>query len=116
MESVETLKAKLDKDLEFVDLNVGILFGEELFAEFKNRGWLTFETFGIFGTSSFAEKLPAYAKTHYSLPSWSIGSWEHKVGSVDKRDLTIRSSVRRRRESLACLLAPFVRRRVSIDT
>ncbi len=49
MESVETLKAKLDKDIESVDSNDGILFGEELFAEFKNCGWLTLEIFGIFG-------------------------------------------------------------------
>jgi hypothetical protein len=84
MESVETLKAKLDKDLESVDSNDGILFGEELFAEFKNCGWLTLEIFGIFGASSFAEKVPAYAKTHFSLLSWSIGSWEYKVESVDK--------------------------------
>jgi hypothetical protein len=84
MESAGTLKAKLDKDPEPVDPNVGILFGEELFAEFNNHGWLAFETFGIFGTSSFAEKMSAYAKTHSSLPSWSIGSSEYKVGSVDK--------------------------------
>ena len=84
MESVETLKAKLDKDLESVDTNVGILFGEELFAEFKNCGWLTLEIFGIFGASSFAEKVPAYAKTHFSLLSWGMGSWEYKVESVDK--------------------------------
>ena len=80
MDHFDIAKEQLEKELVSVDANTGIAFGEELFLEFKKRGWLTLETFGVLGTSLFSVQVPAYNKTHFAFPSWSIGGLEFKVG------------------------------------
>ncbi|QTD45553.1 hypothetical protein [Ottowia testudinis] len=80
MDTFDILKADLDRHLSTVDANVGIAFGEELFAEFKRRDWFTLETFGLLGTSLFSIQVPAYEKTRFVFPSWDIGALEFKVG------------------------------------
>jgi hypothetical protein len=79
-----TISAKrdsLDQALETAGPNVGIAFGLDLFKAFRERGWLTLETFGASGTTLFAERLPAYQQTHYVFATWDLGDWDFKVGS-----------------------------------
>lgn len=80
MDKFEKLKAALDEELKSTSNNVGIAFGIELFNEFKKRGWFTLERYGALGTTLFSEQLPAYNKTHFVFPSWSINDFEFKVG------------------------------------
>jgi hypothetical protein len=84
MDHIDLVREELDRQLESANENIGVMFGEELFAEFKKRGWLTLETFGALGTSLFAKQVPAYKKTHFAFSSWSIGSLEFKVGQAGK--------------------------------
>lgn len=79
------IKDKLDTVLAGVGPNMGIAFGTELFAEFRQRGWLKMEVFGMLGTSVFAEKVPAYNRTHFAFPNWEIPDYTFKVG-VEKKD------------------------------
>jgi hypothetical protein len=80
MDNFEQKKTELNKELESAASNVGIKFGPELFKEFVRRGWFTLETFGVLGTLLFAEKVPAYQKTHIVFQSWDIQDHEFKVG------------------------------------
>lgn len=79
MDQLEEKKTELDKQLESASPNVGIVFGTELFNEFRKRGWFTLEVFGALGTTLFAEQVPAYKKTHFVFPSWGIKDLEFKV-------------------------------------
>lgn len=72
-------KADLDKALSGRAPNNAVLFGEELFKEFRDRQWFTLETFGLLGTNLFAEKVPAYAKTHYAFMTWDVPPTEFRV-------------------------------------
>jgi len=74
----------LDKELASAAPNTGIAFGDELFTEFRKRGWLTLEKFGVLGTSLFAIDVPAYNKSHFDFQSWSIGNLEYQVGKPEK--------------------------------
>lgn len=80
MTAIEEIKAELNRQLSLADPNVGIAFGESLFLEFKKRGLFTLENFGLFGTTLFGMKVPAYERTHYAFLSWDIGDLEFKVG------------------------------------
>jgi len=80
MDTFEIIKLELDKQLEVAVPNVGIAFGVELFDEFRKRGWFTLEVFGTLGTTLFAERVPAYDKTHFAFPSWGISDREFIVG------------------------------------
>lgn len=76
----DKIKGELDAVLAGVSQNVGIAFGEALFEEFRKRGWLTLETFGVLGTTLFASRLPAYDKTHYAFMSWDVDEEKFTVG------------------------------------
>lgn len=80
MDTFEIIKRELDKQLEVAVPNVGIAFGVELFDEFRNRGWFTLEVFGVLDTTLFAERVPAYNKTHFVFLSWGIPDREFIVG------------------------------------
>lgn len=80
MDRYEQIKAELEKQLAGASPSVGIAFGTELFNEFRKRGWFTLEVFGVLGTTLFAERLPAYNKSHFVFPSWDIQDLEFKVG------------------------------------
>jgi len=82
MDPFETIKAELDKQLKDAPLNVGIVFGTELFNEFRKRNWFTLEEFGVLGTTLFAMRLPAYEKTHFVFSSWDIPDLKFKVGKI----------------------------------
>lgn len=84
MDKVEQARDALDKELESVHRDAGIMFGEDLFEAFKSRGWFTLETFGVLGTSLFTTQAPAYKKSHFVFSSWSIGNLEFKVGQASK--------------------------------
>ena len=81
MDNIEAIKGDLDKLITPNSPNVGIAFGEELFSEFKSRGWLTLESFGALGTTLFAIQVPAYQKTHFAFVSWHIAALAFKVGT-----------------------------------
>ena len=81
MDQFDQIKAALDKQLESASPNVGITFGVELFNEFRARGWLTLETFGVAGSMFCAHQVPAYNKTHFVFQTWGIQDREFKVGS-----------------------------------
>ncbi len=83
MDHIEKIRQELDQQLGSAPPNVGIAFGTELFNEFKQRGWLTLETFGVFGTTLFAGKVPAYGKTHFAFPTWGIQVLEFRVGKSE---------------------------------
>lgn len=80
MDHFDQVKLELDKELVSVTPDTGIAFGDELFTEFRKRGWLTIEKFGALGTSLFAIDVPAYNKTHFAFQSWGIGNLEYRVG------------------------------------
>lgn len=82
MDNEKALEAKssLDEALKHVDANLGIVFGVRLFDEFRERGWLTLETFSWLGTQFFAETVPAYDRTHFASPNWDVPEWEFRVG------------------------------------
>jgi hypothetical protein len=80
MDRFEIIKTELDMQLEDAPANVGIAFGTEIFNEFRKRNWITLEKFGVLGTTLFAQKLPAYKKTHFIFSSWDIPDFEFKVG------------------------------------
>ena len=79
--NADVVKAKFDLDAALTNLpaNNAIMFGEELFQEFRNREWFTLELFGVVGTTLFGAKVPAYNKTHYVFISWDIPSMEFRV-------------------------------------
>lgn len=74
------IKQHLDQVLMGKDPNVGVMLGEELYLEFRKRGWLTLEPFGIAGTTLFEERVPAYAKTHFVFSSWDIPPSDFRIG------------------------------------
>jgi hypothetical protein len=74
------IKATLDLQLKNADPNVGIAFGSELFAAFRMRGWLTLETFGVLGTTQFAEAFPAYGKSHFAFVTWDVPDDGFQIG------------------------------------
>lgn len=76
----QDIKAKLDAELVNVRADMGIAFGEELFAEFRKCGWIKLEKFGPLGLDIFPMQLPAYAKTHYAHLTWDIPAKEFRVG------------------------------------
>jgi hypothetical protein len=78
---IEAIRGELDRQLESALPIVGIMFGIELFKEFKQRGWFTLETFSVCGSTSFAEQLPAYRNTHAVYLSWGIPDLEFRVGN-----------------------------------
>jgi len=83
--SAEAIKINLDRQLAAVGDQVGIAFGTKIFDDFRRRGWITLETFGILGTTLFATKLPAHQKTHYVFATWDIPEYDFKVGSDANR-------------------------------
>ena len=83
--AAQAIKSDLDRALTEVGPNVGIAFGTELFAEFRKRGWLTLETFGVLGTTFLATKLPAYSRTHHAFATWDVPDLEFRVGKDDAR-------------------------------
>ena len=76
-------KADLDKALADLSPKAVILFGLELFRDFRERGWLTTETFGAEGTTLFAEKVPAYNRTHLVVATWDVPDCEFRVPRDD---------------------------------
>jgi hypothetical protein len=84
MDKFDQVRTALDEQLESAGDNVGVMFGEDLFAEFKKRGWFTLETFGVLGTSLFATQVPAYKKSHFAFLSWGVGNLEFRVGQASK--------------------------------
>ena len=60
----KAIKDKLGTALASVSPGIGIALGTALFDAFRERGWLTLETFSVPGTSFFQCKLPAYQGTH----------------------------------------------------
>jgi hypothetical protein len=78
------IKEGLDAALANEGPNVGIAFGTSLFDEFRQRGWLKMEEFGMLGTSVFAEKVPAYNRTHFAFPNWDLPEFAFKVGTEKK--------------------------------
>ncbi|MGJ4882902.1 hypothetical protein [Bradyrhizobium sp. HKCCYLRH3097] len=73
------VKEQLDAQLANAAPNVGIAFGLDLFDAFRDRKWITLNTFGALGTSFGATKLPAYG-SHYAFPTWDLPENEFKVG------------------------------------
>jgi hypothetical protein len=76
---VQKAKTALDAALIGLPPNNAILFGIDLFDEFRQRGWFTLENFGILGTQFLAQELPAYDKTHFVCSTWSIPVDEFRV-------------------------------------
>lgn len=77
---VTKIKERLDNELTKLGPNVGIAFGLELFDAFRDRGWITLQTFGVLGTSFGATKLPAYG-SHFAFPTWDLPETEFKIGT-----------------------------------
>ena len=84
-QAVGLKKTALDDALAKVGPNVGIKFGAELFDEFRKRGWLTLETFGVLGTGFLSEKLPAYGRTHFAYVSWDVSDNDFQAGNDAQR-------------------------------
>ena len=82
-EALNRIKAELDNALKGVRPWMGILFGEELFNEFRTRGWITLETFGL-STFGFDDPMPAYDKTHFASATWGIPDYEYRIGKDPK--------------------------------
>jgi hypothetical protein len=78
--ALNQVKADLDSALANASPKAVILFGAELFRAFHERGWLTVETFGAEGTTLFAERVPAYNRTHLVIYTWDVPNYEFRVG------------------------------------
>jgi hypothetical protein len=74
------IKAELNKALTGVGPSIGILFGLELFAEFRKRKWLSVEKWGALGSTLFEARIPTYGQTHPVTATWDIPEAEFKVG------------------------------------
>lgn len=61
------IRAQMDAELSGAPKNVGILFGEELFAEFAARGLITPEHPRALGIMPLAFDLPAYNGSYLAL-------------------------------------------------
>jgi hypothetical protein len=72
------IKAKLDKELAGTDPNIGIHFELDLFRAFKDRGWITLESFGPLEYPFLATKLPAYG-THLAIATWDLPEHSYQV-------------------------------------
>ena len=75
----EAIKGQLDKELEFVDKNVGIAFGDELFAKFAERGWIAPADATLLGMVELPFKMTAYG-THYAFVSSPVKPTSYLVG------------------------------------
>jgi hypothetical protein len=78
-EAARIVKAQLDSALSGARSITSVAFGDELFAEFRKRGWITLEIFGWLGSGTFAEKMPAYGGRYAHL-TWDIPATEFRVG------------------------------------
>jgi hypothetical protein len=81
MNDEDAIKAKeqLDAVLDRAAANVGIAFAPDLFDEFRQRQWLTAETFGALGTGLFMCRLPSYRR-HFAFESWDVPDGGFEVG------------------------------------
>ena len=77
------IRSELDRELLLFSTKVGIFFGQELFNEFRDRKWITLETFGAEGTFVLKENVPAYDKTHLAILDWGISDLEFRVGKIN---------------------------------
>ena len=73
------IKAKLDKELAGTEPNVGIRFELDLFRAFKDRGWITLDSFGPLGAIFGGTKLPAY-DTHLAIATWDLPKNGYELG------------------------------------
>lgn len=73
------IKGSLDKELDGVRPRMGIAFGTDLFREFRERGWITFENLGL-GHLGFSDPIPMYSKTHFAICIWDVPETEYRIG------------------------------------
>ena len=79
-EAPKTIKEQLDAELTGRSAYEGIAFSPDLFHTFVERGVITMEKFGLFGTQLFARREPAYRKTHYAHRDRDLTGLQYRIG------------------------------------
>jgi len=79
-EAPKTIKEQLDAELTGRSAYEGIAFSPELLKAFVERGVITMEKFGLFGSKLFARREPAYRKTHYAHRDRDLKGLQYRIG------------------------------------
>ena len=77
------IKAKIDEKLAAAAPNAGIAMGSDLYSEFKERSLLTMEKFiwlGFSDSQLFADRVPAYRRTHFVHEDFDLCATGFHVG------------------------------------
>lgn len=75
----DVIREALDAALKDVRPMMGIVFGEELYREFRKRGWITEENFGL-EPYGFKDPQTVYDETHHAWESLEIPPLEYRIG------------------------------------